>query len=101
MRLNSGHPRRRKSDLVDAGWRLCLAVSLLGVWLFIVSIMVTSPTRGPEWVWYSMILGIPVILTFIFAILTINAVLVDRSWLRAERMAKSAEPARGVGTTSE
>ena len=100
MRFNSGHPRRRKSDLVDAGWRLCLSLSLLGLWVFLVALLATSP-RGPEWVWYVLLLGVPVLPAVFFAVLTINAVLVDRSWLRAERMAKSADAARGVGTTSE
>jgi hypothetical protein len=101
MRFSGGHPRRRKSDLVDAGWRVCLAASLLGVWLFLVAVMATSPTRGIEWLGYSLLLGIPIVLTVIFAAFTVNAVIVDRSWLRAERMAKEADVRQSPGTTSE
>ena len=100
MRISTGHPRRRKSDLVDAGWRLCLSLSLLAVWLFLVALLATSP-RGPEWLWYVSMLGVPIIPAIFFAVLTFNAVLADRSWLRAERMAKESNAHRPPGTTPE
>lgn len=100
MRVNSGHPRRRKSDLVDAGWRICLSVSLISVWAFMVAVMATSP-RGVGWVIGAVLLGLPILVALVFAFLTLNDVLVDRSWLRAERMTRTSDLSPGAGTTSE
>jgi hypothetical protein len=101
MRINSGHPRRSKSDLIDAGWRLFLSLSLLGIWAFLLALLATSSFRGPEWVVYAALPGLAIVPAVGFAILTIRAVVVDRSWLRAERMAREDDARRLHGMTSE
>src|ERR1044072_2389453 len=91
-------PRRRFADGIDAGWRLALSFGLLKAsFIFALYFQFSLHETG-----YAIALAVcivPFAVAHVFGWLSLLAWLDERSWLRAQRMAREAEETKARGTT--
>lgn len=101
LSLRPDRPRRRVVDVIDVGFRVSGSLGGLGLCLFMVVFMATSPIRSAEWLIAACLVTVPMTVAFGFSLLSWAAMRADRRAVRAERMQISFSPIVRVGTTRE
>jgi len=99
-RLGPERQRRSASDGIDAGFRITMSFGMVMVWIFIAAVMWTGD-RHHWWFVASVLCGLPFPASLVFAVLTLKSWLDERSWMRAEQMARESAPVGHRGRTPE
>lgn len=99
-RLGPERSRRRVSDGIDAGFRLCMSSGMLMTWIILVALLFTGE-RHHYWAYAAIACGLPFPAAVVFAILTLTSWLDERSWMRAEEMARRSPAVGSRGRTGE
>lgn len=82
-------------DALDAWFRVSASTGGLAVCAFLIAYAWTSPTRGHEWTIFAVLASLPLVVAFVFALLSVRAANVDRRAARAQRMQMDFRPVRG------
>ena len=97
-RLGPEKPRRRVADGIDAGFRIFLSFGLTLSWKVCIA-FVWLEVHNEALLIAVIVCGLPFPVALCFGLLTLKSWLDERSWLRAERMARAAPSVRDKGRT--